>query len=91
MEWNRTALPAHEIHDFVLDNLSHLRRESRAKLTPRDMHAVIHQILDDLVHVSPVEPNLGELGRLHFHERRIGDFREAARNLGFPATRGTDD
>ena len=62
----------------------------RPQLRARDVHGVVDQVLDDLIHVAAVEAHLRELRRFHLDERRVRDLREAPRDLGLAAPRGTD-
>eukprot|EP00982_Pelagococcus_subviridis_P013426 31251-Pelagococcus_subviridis.AAC.7 len=84
------GLAAHELHDLVLHDGVHLGLKLRPQLRARDVHGVVDQVLDDLIHVAAVEAHLRELRRFHLDERRVRDLREAPRDLGLAAPRGTD-
>ncbi len=59
---------------------------------PRACHADrnLDQVADDLLDVAPDIADLGELGGLDLEERRLGQFRQAARDLGLAHARGAD-
>ena len=50
----------------------------------------LDEVADDLLHVAADVADLGELGRLDLHERRLGEAREAARDLGLADAGGPD-
>ena len=52
----------------------------------RDLDQVAH----DLLHVAADVADLGELGRLDLDERRLGEAREAARDLSLADAGGAD-
>src|ERR1700726_4293729 len=51
-------------------------------LLARDFHGDVGEILDDRVDVAADVAELGELGGLHLHERRVGELRQAPGDLG---------
>ena len=53
-------------------------------------HRFLDQVARDLLHVAPDIADLGELGRFHLHERRIGKLRQAAADLGLAAAGRAD-
>ena len=59
-------------------------------LVARHLHGDFGQVLDDGIDVAADVADLGELGGLHFHERRVREPREAARDLGLAAAGGAD-
>ena len=59
----------------ALAHLAHL-------LLARHLDGDVGQLLDDRVDVAADVADLGELGRLDLHERRVGELRQAARDLG---------
>ncbi len=50
----------------------------------------IHQVADHGFHVAAHVADFGELAGLHFQKRRIGQLRQAARDLGLADARGAD-
>ena len=58
--------------------VAHLARLGLARLLDRDLD----QVADDRVDVAADVADLGELGRLDLDERRVGEPREPARDLG---------
>ena len=64
-------------------HLAHLRL---ARLLDRDLGQVAHDRVDVLADVA----HLGELGRLHLDEGRVGQLRQAARDLGLADAGGAD-
>ena len=50
----------------------------------------LHQVADDGIHVAAHIAHLGELGGLDLQERRLGQLRQPAGDLGFPAARRPD-
>ena len=58
--------------------VAHLARLGLARLLDRDLD----QVADDRVDVAADVADLGELGRLDLDERRVGEPRQAARDLG---------
>ena len=50
----------------------------------------LDQVAHDLLDIAPHIADLGELGRLDLDERRIGQFRQAARDLGLADPGGAD-
>jgi hypothetical protein len=50
----------------------------------------LHQVADDGVDVAPDVADLGELGRLDLDEGRVGEPRQAARDLGLADAGGAD-
>jgi hypothetical protein len=66
--------------------VAHLSRLGFAGVLHRDLD----QVADDRVDVAADVAHLGELGRLDFHERRVGEAREAPRDLGLAHARRPD-
>ena len=66
--------------------LAHLRH----LLLARHLDGDVGQILDDRVDVAADVADLGELGGLDLDERRVGQPRQAARDLGLAARRRAD-
>jgi len=58
--------------------LAHFRHLALA----RHFHGDVRQLLDDRVDVTADVADLGELGGLDLDERRVGELRQAARDLG---------
>ena len=56
----------------------------------RHLHGDFDQVLDDGVDVAADVAHLGELGGFDFHERRVRELRQTARDLGLAAAGGTD-
>jgi hypothetical protein len=50
----------------------------------------LHQVADDAFHVAADIADLGELRRFHLEEGRVGELRQAARDLGLAAAGGPD-
>ena len=51
---------------------------------------VFHQIAGNLFHIAPDITDLGELGRLHLHERSLSQLGQAPADLGLAAASGAD-
>src|SRR5262249_2926159 len=70
----------------VLRTCAHASRRLLARLLDADLDQVAH----DGVDVAPDVADLGELGRLHLDEGRVGEPRQAARDLGLAHAGGAD-
>src|SRR3546814_10762751 len=53
-------------------------------------HGFLDEVARNLLDIAADIADLGELGRLDFDERCVGELGEAARNLGLAAARGPD-
>mmetsp|Transcript_16045 Transcript_16045/g.49648 ORF Transcript_16045/g.49648 Transcript_16045/m.49648 type:complete len:455 (+) Transcript_16045:16-1380(+) len=70
-----------------LDQALRLRAELLGLALSGERDRRLDQIPDDLVDVAAVEPDLRELRRFYFDERRVGHLREAPRDLRLAAAR----
>ena len=70
----------------VLGARAHLAHLGHARL----LHGHLGQVADDGVHVLADVADLGELGRLDLDERRVGQPRQPARDLGLAHAGGAD-
>src|SRR3546814_17015118 len=53
-------------------------------------HRFLDQVAGDLLDVAADIADLGELGRLHLHERRVGELRQPPADLGLAAAGRAD-
>ena len=70
------------VQDALLGLEMRLGADLLALARAHEADARLHEIADDLVHVAADIADLGELGRFHLKEGRVGELGEAAGNLG---------
>ena len=78
------------IQDPLLGLQMRLREDFLALAVTHEADGRLHKIAHDLIHVAADIADLGEFGRLHFEERRIGELGETARDLGLADARRAD-
>src|SRR6185295_13302859 len=82
---------AHQhVEDAVLGRVLGARAHALDRLIPRLLDADLDQVAHDGVDVAADVADLGELGRLDLDERRVGEPREAPRDLGLAHAGGPD-
>ena len=74
--------PTSALQDALLGLEMRLGADLLALARAHEADARLHKIADDLVHVAADVADLGELGRFHLKEGRVGELGEAAGNLG---------
>mmetsp|Transcript_108616 Transcript_108616/g.315907 ORF Transcript_108616/g.315907 Transcript_108616/m.315907 type:complete len:331 (-) Transcript_108616:269-1261(-) len=68
----RRVRPDHGRKEALLGKGGRLWPQPLALQLLHQLDRHLHQVADDVVHVAPVEAHLGELGRLHLDEWRLG-------------------
>jgi hypothetical protein len=76
----------HALFGGKLGARGHLPAQPVARLGDRDLDQIAHDLLDVAADIA----DLGELGRLHLEERRVGKLRKTARDLGLADTGRAD-
>jgi hypothetical protein len=89
---SRRALPARQqgVEDAILGAVLSLRAYALDRLFTGQLVRHIGEVADDRLHVLADIADLGELGRLDLHERRVRQRGEAPRDLGLADAGGTD-
>jgi hypothetical protein len=78
------------VQDPFLGGVRRACLDLRLFLFARHLHCDVGQILDDGVDLASDVADLGELGRLDLHERRLRQARQATRDLGLAAAGRSD-
>ena len=76
-------------HPFLGAELG-LGRDLAAHALAALLDGHLQEVADDLLHVAPDVAHFGELGGLHLDERRLGQLRQAAADLGLADAGGAD-
>ena len=81
---------AESIEHAILGRHLGLGADILAQALARHVDGGFHQVACDLLDVSADVAHFGELGRLDFQERRVGELGQAPRDLGLAAAGGSD-
>ena len=81
-ESHHARLGQQRIEHALLGGIARALAHLRHFLLARHLHRDIGELLDDRLDVAADIADFGELGRLDLDERRIGELRQAARDLG---------
>mmetsp|Transcript_34225 Transcript_34225/g.87542 ORF Transcript_34225/g.87542 Transcript_34225/m.87542 type:complete len:345 (+) Transcript_34225:789-1823(+) len=79
-----------QVQQFLLHRVAQTGGDLPLHARARMHNGVLHQVADDLVHVSAVVPHLCELGGLDLDKGRIRQLGKATRNLRLAAASGAD-